>query len=215
MKHFSKVNVIRTPLKVNTSSGAMLGPRGIAPLEVNIHDQNFAHNFVVFNKLKHLILGLDVTQRCRIGIDWDMYGKLFLRGKAKKMVISMKTNDLKQGTIGFLKTPPGKEHKTDQKLCLITNNTVTIPSYHISIAPLKAINYAISNNIKLYTLVEIEETPFLVIEQPDPVLTPMLQNLGPRIVNVYMVGAVESSGQTTILKRSMTISNVKESDYIA
>ena len=26
-----------------------------------------------------LILGLDFTQRYRIGIDWDMYGKLFLR----------------------------------------------------------------------------------------------------------------------------------------
>ena len=66
------------------------------------------------------------------------------------------------------------------------NNTGTVPSYHISIAPLKAIYYAVSKNIKPNTLIEIEENSFLVIEQPDLVLLPMLQKLGLRILIVYI-----------------------------
>ena len=70
--------MIKKPLKVNTASGTTLGPIQIAPLELNTDDQNFVHNFVVCTKLKqHLILGLDFAQRYRIGMDWDMYGKLF------------------------------------------------------------------------------------------------------------------------------------------
>ena len=42
-----KVNVIRKCLKVNTTSGATLGPIQIDPLELNIDDQNFTHNFIV------------------------------------------------------------------------------------------------------------------------------------------------------------------------
>ena len=81
-----KINMIRKQLKVNTVSGATLGPIGIAPLELNIDDQSFMHNFnVCASKLKqHLILGLDFAQRYRIGIDWDMTRKLFLRCEVKK-----------------------------------------------------------------------------------------------------------------------------------
>ena len=89
-----------------------------------------------------------------------MYGKLFLRCEGKNLATSMKTNDLEQWKIASLETLSGKEHKIDQKLCLITNNTVTIPLYHICKALLKAINHIISNNIKPNTLIEIEENPF-------------------------------------------------------
>ena len=61
----------------------------------------------------------------------------------------MKTNDLEQWTVAFLETPSGKQYKTEQKLCFITNNTVTIQPYHNQIAPLKAINHVISNNMNL------------------------------------------------------------------
>ena len=65
-----KVNMNRKPLKVSNACVATLGPIGIAPLELNIDDQNFGHNFIVYTKLKqHLILGLDFAQRYRIGID--------------------------------------------------------------------------------------------------------------------------------------------------
>ena len=36
---------------------------------------------------QHLILGLDFAQRYRLGIDWDMNGKLFLRNEGKKSYI--------------------------------------------------------------------------------------------------------------------------------
>ena len=85
-----KINMIKKHLKVNMASGATLGPIGIIPLELNIDDQNFLHNFVVCTKLKyHLVLGLNFTQRYRTGLDWDMYGKLFLRSEGKIITTSM------------------------------------------------------------------------------------------------------------------------------
>ena len=103
----------------------------------------FAHNFIVCTKVKqHLILGLDFTQRCMIRIDWLMYGNCFLRHEGKKIATSMKSSHLEQWTIPLLETSSGKQYETDQKLHLITNNKVTLPPYHISIAPLKAINHA-------------------------------------------------------------------------
>ena len=47
MKITDKVKMIKKPLNVNTTRGAMLGPIGIAPLDLNIDDQYVAHNFVV------------------------------------------------------------------------------------------------------------------------------------------------------------------------
>ena len=131
--------------------------------------------------LKQLFLGLDFAQRYRIGIDWDMYGKLFLRCEGKK-------------------TPSGKQYEIDQKLHLMTNNTFTIPLYHISIAPLKAIYHAICNKFKPNIIIEIEENHFLAIEQLDIVLIPILQKLGPQIPNVYMAVLWNPGGQTVILK---------------
>ena len=106
MKILDKFNMIRKSLKVNTKSRATLGPIGIAPLELNTDDQNFLHNFIVCTKLKqHPILGLDFTQRYRIGIDWNIYGKLFLRHEGKKTATSMNTNDLEQWKTTSLETP--------------------------------------------------------------------------------------------------------------
>ena len=147
-------------------------------------------------------MGLDFTQRYRIGIDWDRYGKLFLRYKGKKIATSTKTINLEQWTIAFLETSPGKQHETDQKLCLITNNTITIPPYHIYIDPLKGINHAIRNNIKPKTFIEIEENPILAIEQLDLVLIPMLQKQRSRIFNAYMTVLWNPDGQTVTLKEA-------------
>ena len=85
MKIFDKANITKKHLKMNTAHGATLEPMWIAPLELNIDDQHFVYNFVVCMKLKqHLIYQLDFTQRYRIGIVWDMYGKLFFRCDSKK-----------------------------------------------------------------------------------------------------------------------------------
>ena len=143
-----------------------------------------------------------------------MYGELFLGHEGKKIATSMKANDLEQQMTVFLETPSGKQYETYQKLHLITNNTVTIPPYHISIASLKAINHTISKNIKPNTLIKIEENPFLAIEQQDIVLIPILQKLGPRVPNVYMAVLWNPGGYPVTLKRNMTISHVRESDYM-
>ena len=56
------INMTKKPLKVSTASWPMLWPIGIAPLELSIDDQNFAHSFMVCTKLtQHLILGLNFT----------------------------------------------------------------------------------------------------------------------------------------------------------
>ena len=96
----------------------------------------------------------------------------------------------------------------------MSNHGVTIPPYHISIVPLKSINHALSSNIKPNTLIEIEEKPFLSIEQLDLIITPMLQRLGLRIPNVYMAVLWNPGGQVIILKRNTTISYARESDYM-
>ena len=85
-------------------SGATLGPIGIAPLDLNIEEQYFTNNLVVCTKLKqHLILGIDFAQRYKIGIDWDVNGKLFLRGEGKKIASSLKTINSEQQMIASLK----------------------------------------------------------------------------------------------------------------
>ena len=109
----------------------------------------------------------------------------------------------------FITNTGRKQPKTHQKLCLITNNTVTIPPYYISIAPLIAINHVINNNIKPNILTEIVDNPFLAIAQLDLVLIPMLQILGPRISDVYMPVLWNPGGQAVIFKRNMTISYVR------
>ena len=126
----------------------------------------------------------------------------------------MKTNDLEQQTLAFLEAPSGRQHETDRQTTFITNKTVTMPPYHISIAPLKAINHVISNNIKSTTFIEIEGNLFLAIEQLDLVLKPMLQKLWHRIAKVYMVVIWNPGGQTVKLKRNTTISYVGASDYM-
>ena len=50
-KNSDKVTMIKKPLKVNTASGGTLGLIGIAPLKLNIDNQNFAHNSVACTKI--------------------------------------------------------------------------------------------------------------------------------------------------------------------
>ena len=64
-----------------------------------------------------------------------------------------------------------------QKIHLIVSNTVTIPPYHASLVPLKAIHQATNMKFPSETLLEIEENLFLTIEQPELVLIPTVQKL--------------------------------------
>ena len=83
------------PLKVNTASRATLEPIGIDPLELNIDDQNFVHNFIVCTKLNHIqfrvFISLRDTGEEKTGTCME---NCFLRCEGMKMAKSMKTNDL-------------------------------------------------------------------------------------------------------------------------
>ena len=56
----------------------------------------------------------------------------------------MKTYDSGQWMIASLQISTDEQNETEQKLHLITTNTVTIPPQHISLVPLKTINQAIN-----------------------------------------------------------------------
>ena len=79
-----------------------------------------------------------------------------MRHKGKKVATSMNTNNLEQWTIDSLGICAGKQNEIDQKLYLITNNTVTIPPFHMSVTPLKCIKHVMNNKFKPKTLIEIE-----------------------------------------------------------
>ena len=124
----------------------------------------------------------------------------------------MKMTEPDERTIAFLETPSDKPPETYKKLCLMTSHTVTIPPYHISIVPFKSVHHALSSNIKPNTLIEVEENPFLSIEQLDMIIIPMLQKLGLRIPDVYTAVLWNQGGQVRILKRNTIIGYVRESD---
>ena len=77
-----------------------------------------------------------------------MNGKLFLRFEGRQIASSMETNKFGQLIIALLKISTDEQNDTEQKLYLVTTNTVTIPSHYISLVPFKAINQAINTKIQ-------------------------------------------------------------------
>ena len=68
-KIVDKINLTRKTLKVNTTSGAILGPIGITPLDLNIEEQHFTHNFIVCIKLKqNLIYALILLKDTKLAL---------------------------------------------------------------------------------------------------------------------------------------------------
>ena len=147
------------------------------------------------------------------GIDWEIKEKLSLRCKDKKIATSLKTNNSGQQTIASLKISTDEQNETEPKICLIITTTVTIPPHHISFVPLKVINQAINTRFPSEALLEIEENPFLTIEQPELVLMPTVQRLGSQVPNIYMAVLWHPIGQNLILKWNMTIGYIKESEH--
>ena len=60
----------------------------------------------------------------------------------------------------FAKLSTEQQNETEEKIHLITNNTVTIPPHHISLVPLKAINQTINTKFPSEALLEKEDTNF-------------------------------------------------------
>ena len=88
--------------------------------------------------------------------------------------------------IASLKISTDEPNETDQKICLLTTNTVTIPPHHISLVPLKATNQTMNTKFPSEASLEIEENPFLTIEQPELLLIPTLEKLGSQVPDAYM-----------------------------
>ena len=120
----------------------------------------------------------------------------------------LKTSDSGQWTIALLKISTDEQNETELKIHLITTTTVTIPSHHISLVPLKAIKQAINTKFSSEALLEIE-----TVEQSELVLMPTLERLGSEVPGTYMAVLWNPSGQNLILKWNMTICYVRESDY--
>ena len=91
-----------------------------------------------------------------------------------------------QWTIALLKISTNGQNEIKPKTGLITTTTVTTPSHHISLVPLKAINQAINTKFSSETLLDIEENSLLTIEQSELVFMPTLQRLGSLIPDTYM-----------------------------
>ena len=79
MKILDRVNAIKKPLWINTTSGTTLGPIGLKQLTMNMEEHSFRHNLIICTKLKQpLIIGLDFAQRYRLEVDWDISGNLHI-----------------------------------------------------------------------------------------------------------------------------------------
>ena len=140
------------------------------------------------------------AQRCKPGIDWDINGNLFLRCKGKKIASSLKAINSGQWMIASLNISTDDQNETDQKLHLITTNTVTIPPHHASFGPIKAINQTI-NTLFIWSILDIEASPFLTTEQSELILILTLQKLGFRVPDTYMAVLWNSGGQTLTIKK--------------
>ena len=64
------------------------------------------------------------------------------------------------------------------------------------------------------TLTEIEENPFLLSEEPIIVILPLLQKVGDRLPDAFIIALWNGGSHKITLKRNTTIGYVKESDYI-
>ena len=72
----------------------------------------------------------------------------------------------------------------NERTCIETNHTVTIPPYYISIVPLTPINH--TGSIQRNTLLEIEENPFISIKQLNITIIPTLKTLQSRTPDKFM-----------------------------
>ena len=150
-----RVDMTQKSIKLNTASGTTLGPIGTDPLEFNIDNHIFVHNFIVCTKLKQpLILGLHFAQRYRKNIDLDVYGALLLQHDGKKITTPMKKGNPKQQVIASLKTSLDEKQVINKRTHLVTNHTVTLQTYHISVVPLKLVNYTCDTSLKPNTLLD-------------------------------------------------------------
>ena len=111
-------------------------------------------------------------------------------------------------------TPLAEKQVIEKRIHVATGHTVTIPPYHIDVIPLKPVNHTCNIDLKSNTLLEIEENPFLPVEQPKITIIPTLQKLEGRTPDAFQAVIWNPGGHNITLKRNTTINYVKESSHI-
>ena len=128
------------------------------------------------HKIKQpLTIGLDFAQRYKLGVHLDTTGTLYLWYDRWKIATKMKKGNSERQAMTMNETKLTDKQERDKNICVVTNHTVTISPYHISIVPLTPINQirSIYTNIPL----QIEDSLFISINQPNIAIIPTLQEL--------------------------------------
>ena len=123
----------------------------------------------------------------------------------------MKKGNIERQVMTMYKTKLTDKQETNGKIFVVTQHTVTLPPYHISIVPLMAINYAA--NMHTNTLIEIDDNPFFSIEQPNITIIPALQKLDSQTPDKFMA-ILWIQGSNSVSIKNMTIGCIKESQDI-
>ena len=112
MKIPSKVDRIQKTLWVNTDSGTTLGLKDIVPLITNIEEHSFKHKFSICMKLKQpLIIGLNFSQRYKLGVDWDTSGTLYLQCEWWKITNVIRKGNLQRQVMTICETALAEKKK--------------------------------------------------------------------------------------------------------
>ena len=86
------------------------------------------------------------------------------------------------------------KQETNEKICVVTQHTVTLLPNYISIVPLKPIHYAA--NLHTKKLIEIKENHFFSIEQSNITIIPALKKLDSRTSDKCMANGKLDSRTT-------------------
>ena len=93
-------------LQMNTAIRTTLDPIDRVHLLLDISDHTFIYNFIICKKLKQpFIVGLDLLQCYKFGVDWHAYGTLFLKNKDKNIATAMRKGNQCQPLVVLLEMP--------------------------------------------------------------------------------------------------------------
>ena len=124
----------------------------------------------------------------------------------------MKKGNVKRQVMTMYEAKLGDKQHLKEKTHVVTTYTVTLPPHYISIVLLTPINY--TRNMQTNTLLDIEANPFFLIEQPNVTVIPALQKLESRAPDKFMAILWNPGGQSTNIKKNITIGYIKELEYI-
>ena len=99
------------------------------------------------------------------------------------------------------------KQETDDKICVMTKSTVTLPPHHISIVSLTAINYP--GKVHTDILLGMKENPFFTIKQQNITIIPALQKLDNRTPDKFMAVLWNPGADSISIKRNTTIGYMK------